>query len=427
VPPRLDVAVEFAAAGSSTWHALECRVFGAGWTRGAPEDRGPYTVPEAGEATVYLYDPARDLDPQNGAGAYAGLIDVGARLRITLEGAPAYVGTIAGIAHALEPAEGIPPMPLARIRAVDDVAAMAGVQPAGQTFPAQTTAARVAALLDVAGLSGPRDLQAGGQNLQAGALESDVWSALVATTHNELGAFELRPDGTAVSRLRATVWQDYGAAVDLDVGCHPGAIAVESANLETARDTIRNRISAARAGGTAIVRDAAASQARYGLRSTQRHDLRFTTDTAVESWALFLLNRSAVPRRAYSAVRVRIQNAADVAAIEAVPLFTGRVRLTVDDYGPPVDVVLRLVGVAWEVDDDGAGVAELFLGLAPAPMMAARYALFDTAAQWSGALGASAGAVLWEVEATGRLRVGPVSVPSAGGMTQLALTWTALE
>jgi hypothetical protein len=415
------VVVEIAAPGSSTWAAVTCQVFGIGWARGASEDRGVLAVPEAGQCTAYLVDPNRDLDPANVASVFAGVIDLGAQLRVTMAGGVAFVGRIDSISHGLSGDRD----PLARINATDAAARMAGVTTTTVALPAETSSARIGHLLDaaaVAPLPAQRDLQAGGVDLQAAdGLVNDAWSDTLAVIQNELGTIDFRPDGSVVTRTRSTAWTPGAPALHL--GCDAGAIELNSLDLISDRTTVRNRVDAARAGGTATVWDDAPSQAKYGLRATSRHDLALADDVAVDAWATFLLARSRLPTRGYENATVVNASAAAVAAIEAVPLFTGRVHLYQDDQGPLIDVVLRLLGVAWDVDGESNATATLILGTDNATALVVRTAVYDTQAQWAArALGGTSGVDGWYVSGD-TLRAGS---DAPGGLDQVTISWRSL-
>lgn len=421
----VPVVVEFAATDAGVWRAITCQVFGAGWNRGASEDRGVIAVPEAGEASIYLYDPQRDLDPANPGGAYTGQIDVGVPVRVSLAGQVAFIGRVQEIRHDLEPADdpSLAPRPVCRISAVDGAAKMAAVD-TPTTFPQETAGARVTRLLDLAGVatgSGQRDIEAGGVVLQAGALVNSAWSDSLAAVQNELGSVDFRPDGRVVFRTRTSTWTP-GAPV-LQLGCQVGGIPLGGVQLVTVRDTIRNQVNAARAGGTAVTEQDAASVTKYGLRTVSRMDLRLLTDPDVDAWAKFMVARTAKPSRGYEQAVV-YADAAAVAAVEAVPLFTGRVHLVVDGFGATLDTVVRLLGVSWDVDADGNATASLVLGTDTGVQPVSYQAMLDLDAQWMAYLGTSSGGPAWApfVVTNHVLRT---DLAAPGGMDAVSIAWQA--
>jgi hypothetical protein len=422
----VPVVVEFAATDAGVWRAITCQVFGAGWTRGASEDRGVIAVPEAGEASIYLYDPHRDLDPANPGGAYTGQIDVGVPVRVSLAGQVAFIGRIGEIRHELEPPDDpdLEPRPVARISAVDGAAKMASVD-TPTALPQETASQRVGRLLDLAGVatgSGQRDLEAGGAILQAGNLVNSAWSDLLAAVQNELGSVDFRPNGSVVFRTRTTTWTPGAPALQL--GCQAGGIPLAAIALVTQRDTIRNQVSAARSGGATVTEKDQPSIDKYGLRTTSRLDLRLLSDADADTWANFLLARTRLPSRGYEDATVNVTDAATVAALEAVPLFTGRVHLMVDGFGAVLDTVVRLLGVAWEVDEESNATASLILGTDTGTQLVSHQLMLDLDAQWTGALGASQGGPAWATwYVTGDTLRTNVAAP--GGMGSLTVTWQA--
>lgn len=414
------VAVEFAASLADPWQAITCQVFGAGWNRGSDSDRGVFALPEAGEASVFLVDPDRDLDPANAAGVFFGAIDVGVPFRISLAGAVAFTGRIETIHHELVPSNGIP---LARINAVDPIAKLASVQADWTALPAESSSARITRILDAAEVT-LRDVQTGGVQLQVHAAEqTDAWSLIVGVVQDELGAVEIRPDGTLVFRIRSTTWASSPPVLHL--GCGGDALPLSELTMEQTRSSIRNRISALRVGSaTTNVFYSPSSVARYGLRSISRTDIELTSDSATMQWAQFVGSRSDKPTRAYQGVEVPRATAAQVAAIEAVPLYTGRVHVTIDEWGPPIDVTLRLLGVGWEVDDTGTPTASLVLGTDWPLGPVGRSVVLDTDTQWLTAFPGGSGALYWKID-TGTLKVASSPV-GFGGFASWILTWTSL-
>lgn len=414
------VEIEFAKSATDPWQAITCQVFGAGWTRGSSDDRGVWSIPEAGQASVYLVDPDRDLDPGNPIGAFAGAIDVGVPFRITLAGAIAFVGRIDAIHHELVPQNV---WPLARIDAVDPIAKLASVQADWAALPAESTDARIVRILDAAEVT-LRDVQTGGLQLQAHAAEStDAWSLLVDVTQNEMGSLQIRPDGTLVTRIRQTTWASSAAVLHL--GCGGDALPLAQLQMDQSRSSIRNRIAATRAGSaTTNVYYSPSSVARYGLRSMSRNDLELTSDSATMTWAQFVGTRSEKPTRAYQGVEIPRVTALQVAAIEAVPLYTGRVHVTIDEWGDPIDVTLRLLGVGWDVDDAGTPTATLILGTDWPLSPVGRSVVLDTDTQWLTAFPGGTGTLNWKVDA-GSLKVNGSPI-GLNGYASWILSWTSL-
>jgi hypothetical protein len=358
------VAIEWAPPAGSPLTALTCQVFGVGTSRGASEDRGPMTVPEAGLAVLYLVDPNRDLDPRNTAGIWYGSWDLGVTIRITIGVSVAFLGRVDAISHTLHPAvPGYEGVPIARVAVVDWVGSMSRVN-VGGPFPAATSVSRINRLVQLAGSIGLTQAGSPFVNVQAGSLVNDAWSDALAVTQNELGSIEFI-GASATVRTRANVWTTSTPALHL--GCDDpdssAELVLDSLDLTTETSTIRNSVSAARAGGT--VRPTAldaTSRDKYGLRTTQRNDLILTTDADVDAWAAFVLLHAKTPARALRSAVVTVTTSAAIQLIETVPLFQGRVHVYQDHYGQPIDVRMRLLGVSWDVDEQARATATLVLG-----------------------------------------------------------------
>jgi hypothetical protein len=301
-------------------------------------------------------------------------------------------------------------------------------------FLPESTSARIGHLLDVAGIAtgvGQRDIETGGEQLQGAplGLVNDVWSDLLAVAQNELGAIEFRADGSVRSRIRSTTWTPSAPVLHLGCSDDPDSsseLALNALRLMTERSTVRNRIDVARAGGQSMVIEDAASEAKYGIRSTQRRDLLLVEDGAVDAWSRFTLNRTKTPTRGLENATVTATDAG-VAAIEAVPLFTGRVHVYQSHYGATIDRVVRLLGVAWDVDELANATASLTLGTDTGPVSTARTLFVDTFGQWSDRLGGSSGNVGWVVDGSGAVRTkiaGELS-PSLGGVDTITVYWNS--
>jgi hypothetical protein len=210
----------------------------------------------------------------------------------------------------------------------------------------------------------------------------------------------------------------------LQLGCQAGGIPLASIGLVSVRDTVRNQVNAARAGGSQVTKTDSASVTKYGLRTVSRMDLRLGSDLEVDEWAAFVLARTSKPSRGYEQATVDA-DAAAVAAIEAVPLFTGRVHLVVEGFGTTLDTVLRLLGVSWDVDEDGNATASLVLGTDTGVQLVSRQAMLDLDAQWIAYLGAGSGSVNWAVVNHALVATVPTGIGNPAGMASISITWQA--
>lgn len=370
------------------WRAIECYVFGAGWTRGTSQYRGLLTVPEPTQANVQVYDPGRDLDPKNTSGVYYGQIDVGADFRMRFAGRTVFVGRITTLEHKLEPppGHGLEPVAIASVQALEHMALLSSVMLPGVPYPSgadEPTGTRIARILDLAGAALDaglyRDIEAGGQlmwdeePINAGNAPILSWDELVRTMQSELGVVEYTPDGKVRTRNRATVWETNPAAT-LHLGCeaHAGAIPILAAEFATLQDTVRNEVEAS---WDSIQPDEirprtvdAASRAKYGPRSMVMHNSALYPDETLgngsarhRDWENYFIARMKDPQRSWR-LTLRPRTQAEIDAIEGVSMLTSRVHVLIDDHGPTIDLNLRPVGLEWSLDDTGGAVVVMVLG-----------------------------------------------------------------
>jgi Concanavalin A-like lectin/glucanases superfamily len=127
---------------TGAWDDVTCDVTSIQWAWGANDPLGPLTEAEGGRASFSLYDPTRDYDPSNTASPYIKFLRVGMPLRVLVDGAAGWTGT-------LEAWEWEASDQVATLLAIDAVATLAAlVLPTDTVLPADTTAAQAAAVLD---------------------------------------------------------------------------------------------------------------------------------------------------------------------------------------------------------------------------------------------------------------------------------------
>lgn len=127
---------------ADAWDDVTCVVTSLQWSWGATDPLGPLTDAEGGRATVHLVDPTRQFDPSNTSSPYYNFLRVGMPLRVLIDGAPGWTGT-------LEAWQWDTGEQLATLSAIDALATLAAlVLPTGTVIPAGTSAAQVGAVLD---------------------------------------------------------------------------------------------------------------------------------------------------------------------------------------------------------------------------------------------------------------------------------------
>ena len=360
------------------WNVLDCDVVGASWTRGASSYRGVYTVPEAAQASLELLDPGRQFDPLNQWSEFYGFWDVGAELRLSYGGTIVFGGRITDIETSLNPGA----IARAKVTARDPLGKMAGVDINESFTQQEPTDQRFQRLLDRAQVAvgpGLRLIEAGGVGMQPAAAQGDAWSLAVDLSQHELGFVEWLADGRVRWSKRSTVW-DVTPQPTLKLGCLDASyIPVSSATTSMQRDFIRNLYRATRTGSVVTMElHAPDSQWAYGLREERRDDFEHAGDDIMVDWEYKMMERHAFPVDEWKVV-IRTRKAADVEAIESLPLMIGRAHLFIehgeggaDPDWHRVDTLLRLAGVDWSVDETHLGTCTLTLGQTRAGQARAR-------------------------------------------------------
>lgn len=238
---------------------LGCDVMEMSWVWGAREAMGPLTEVRAGTLTATLYDPERTFDPANAASPYASFMRVGRLLRITVDGTPAWSGTIYdwSYSHARQ---------AVTFNAEDQLEELSR-RPVSIIMAAGPAGTQVEQLLRYAGV---RARFFGGSSAQRSshAFRSSLYEALFDARFAELGSVWVDHEGYICWAGRG--WVPSGPERAL-IGDQPGAVGCEDVVTYMEPAAVRNlvRIDRFDPAGTnlapVIVR-AEASIAKYGER-----------------------------------------------------------------------------------------------------------------------------------------------------------------
>ena len=340
----MDITLEV-SNGAGGWVDVACDATSASWSWGTSEDAGVVTLPNAGSAQLRLNDPDRRMDPDNTGSDLYGLLDVRTPARITLDGWVAYTGYVDTISHDLAVAD---------VALTDPVAALAAVKFVETSRPAETTSARVSAILKLAKWPTTlTDVEGGGVPLQAGTIATDAWSDMADVTRQELGLVWVDREAVVHWRKRATAWADTPPV--LTIGCEPSDAIASALELGLDPDTLRNYLSLARRGGTARIYQSTDSQAKYGPYTYVQHDLEHASDGDRDLWGIFYLDRQANPARGPR--KVQVHNPSPEFVAKAMEAGFGAVVRYQDDghYGDPFVYFGRLVGWQWQVSATDQG------------------------------------------------------------------------
>jgi len=301
---------------SRLWVDLSCDVLDVQIAGGASSAQGVLSQPDAATLTCTLRDPNRIYDPFNRRGPFA----YGGRSRL-VPGTP-----VVAFAEVVTPADSAIAVHylfsgtadswgedwtpraqnrVAKLVATDETKRWARYDREEQppVGAGDTTQQRVQRLVDYFQWIGTVEhAPASTVTLLATTLAQTGWELLNRTLDDELGYVYFTPDGTLRWVNRAS-WSERPPPV-IVLGCpdvpvegaedfHDVIVDVSPAVIDT---QIRNRISAARTGGTAQYAVSLSSMDHYGEYAFSRTDLGVATDTQAALWAIELLRYYAYPQ-----------------------------------------------------------------------------------------------------------------------------------
>jgi hypothetical protein len=246
---------------------------------------------EVGTASVTLFDPNSDFNPQNTASPYYGKlvplrkIQIWADIElagtdyrfyifsgyITSYDTGFFVGTNETASVTLQCADGF--------RLLNNVST--GVSPIPGAVAGQLSGVRVEDLLDFAGFPGSmRQIEPGDSTMQADpGGQRSILQAIQTIEQSEFGAFYISPIGGAkfLSRTDITKLADAPARTYSDTGALD---TIQYSNLDFAYDDqlILNDVTVTRVGGTPQIVQDPPSILRYFTKSGQRSDILVQTD-----------------------------------------------------------------------------------------------------------------------------------------------------
>lgn len=354
------------APGGDLWIDLTCDVVNVQVTAGAPSSAGIFSKVDAATVTVDLADPTAKYDPLNPGSPFA----YGGHSRLT-PGTPVevfaevvtpadstvtkhwlFTGTADSWGEDWTPNRG---ERVAQLVASDDTKLLARMNQAEQppVGAGDTVADRVNRIIAYFAWPGTVDPDpAGGTvTLQATTLADSAWEMLNRTLDDELGYLYL----TATNVLRWVNRQTWTTrpAPAIVLGCTPGGhdILVDAAPSTIDRQ-MRNRVDAARSGGSTITAQSAASIERFGKYGYNRTDLGLADDTQVGVWATKVVELYAYPQVCLAGIAMVPAVADDTVAayrqIFNMRFVTDVARVV---WSPPdiptytVDLLSRVVGV----------------------------------------------------------------------------------
>ena len=307
---------------------------------------------QAGAATVNLDNQGRKYDPAAGTAItpYGASMRPRKAVQITTAGVAVFNGVVDDwdLDYSLQGDH------VASVKVTDGFVFLAGQEIEPFTTTAQTTGARVSAILDLAEIAWPagkRAIDTGSATLQADAIGGTAdpkpvgaLAYLQKVDEAEQGALFIGSDGSLTFRGRSSL-QVLTDVVFADDGTGIPFTAISAAY---GSEELRNRITVTRLnGGTAVAQDAT-SITEYGAIDYEIRDTLLADDTQAQSLADAILARYKDPLLRIDDIEVALaaipaDQVADVLGLELGALV--RVLYTPSGIGDPIDQFVRLDAV----------------------------------------------------------------------------------
>jgi hypothetical protein len=300
--------------GGDVWTAITDYV--RNWTTsfGASQGNQPIRRYEPGTMTAMLNDPDRRFDRDNLSGPYVAggvsLVDSMVRVRVIAEWAGVAYPLWTGFSDDWVPDYQGNDWTYVNLTATDGMKLWTNEKrdAAAGGFGGELSGARVSRNLN--SISWPvsdRLIDAGVTTLQATTLSGQAKAELELTQDTELGDLFLDQFGRAVFQDRQSpltrpasvtsqvTFGDGGYALT-------GEIPYSDVQRTSVDDTVLNRVTIAREGGTQQLAENLTSRARYLTKSFDRSDLIMQTDSEAMNYAKAILYRFQTPTRHFSQI-----------------------------------------------------------------------------------------------------------------------------
>ena len=329
---QLD-SVDYVLAGDVA-QDITADVQGVTINRGRPSLIFP-EVP-AGRWVVTLNNEDRTFDPFYADSAYLGNIVPGKRIQVRTGNVTICDGFIEDWNLFYSPSG----RSTAQIVAVDALAVLAGAQLDELTTTAETSGARVNTVLDrpEVAFGGNRSIDAGVVDLQADTIpdNTNALTYLHAVTATEYGNLYASRTGTLTFKARDARFAALSDVVLADDGTGIPYVALD---VQYGSETLFNRISLQRVGGTVQTVTDTASIDAYRARTYSRTDLLHVNDTDVLELANLILDATKDPNLRIARVVIDLARLSTIERDQLLALDITdviEVRFTPNGIGDPI-------------------------------------------------------------------------------------------
>ena len=313
---------------------------------------------QAGAATVALDNSQRKYDPAAGTA----ITPFGASMRprkaiqITTEGQPVFAGVVEDwdLDYRLEGDH------IASVKSTDGFVFLANQEITPHTTTAQSTGARIQAILDRSEIDWPagrRDIDNGVATLQADAIGGTAADAtgvnalqyLQRVDEAEQGALFIAADGQLTFRSRSAL-QVLSETIFADNGT---GIPFTDINAAYGSEELRNRITIARLDGGTATAIGTASIDEYGAIDFEIRDSLLADDTQAQSLADIILARFEEPLLRINGIEVVLNAITSAQVEEVLSLELGalvQVIYTPSGIGDTIDQFVQVDSIEHNID-----------------------------------------------------------------------------
>jgi hypothetical protein len=326
---------------------------------------------QTGTASVVFDNRNRDFDPTYVDSPYYGNIIPRRDLRITVDDVVVYRGVIddwnlnysvSGESTTL----GV---------ATDGFSILSKQTLTGHTATAQTSGARINAILDRAEVAWPssvRNIDTGDSTIGADVISDDanVLQYLQLIETSEQGFLFIDREGTLTFKSRSYLPPTSSAIILADDG---SGIPYQGMNVVYGSELLYNEvvISSSITGATAVAADID-SQNAYGIANYTLTDLPLSTTDQVIDMAVFLASKYSQPEYRFESVEILLDDLdaldrADILSLEFGDLV--RIRFTPNNIGDPIDKIAQVISVTHNARIDNYSVNLGFQTIDFAPLV----------------------------------------------------------
>lgn len=304
----------------------------------------------AGLASVQLNNFNRDYDPLNSVSPYFGQIVPRRDLRIITDGTPVFYGYVEDWSLQYN----VSGESLATAEVADAFNVLSEQELSAQSTVAQSTGARINAILDLVEVNWPaaqRSIDTGVQTLQDDAIEAstNVLEYLQLVSQSEPGSFFVANNGDVAFRDRSNSPSSSSVVLFSDDTL---GVPFVSAQVIFGSELLFNRVIVSRLNGGTAIADSSASQNAYGITVLEQSNLLLPDDATAASFAAFLLSQFSEPEYRFESLTVSLDDLDAVFLEQVLGLEigdTGRIKFTPNGVGAQIDKFAAVIGVSHEV------------------------------------------------------------------------------